>query len=281
MISLSPEQLNEILPKLKQYQESSKLGFFSKPFLIDTGDKKLIIKTYFPVKNSSLTQKILELHEDYVIELQKLGILVPETWIHVHKSRKRHQIIIAQEAFDEAELVRPIMEKADTSEFIDVLGLLLADTLKYWKAKGDNEKIGFHPTLRNYALQDGKLHYFDTFPPMLLKQQELNRLIITMAPFKLLLKPIIPSFLLNIVSDEYYEIEKMLTGIIGSCCRLRPEIVPEILKFSVSYIKNSNSLQELQKKKIIEKIQEPPRLPGIWVWIRKLTGNVGKPNIKS
>ena len=41
--------------------------------------------------------------------------------------------------------------------------------------KNPNVQMGFHPTLRNYAIQDGEFWYFDTFPPMAhLSQDELE-----------------------------------------------------------------------------------------------------------
>ncbi len=84
---------------------------------------------------------------------------------------------------------------------------------------------------------------------------------------------------INIVTDEYYCFDKMFTGITGSCCRLRPEYANAILKFSTDYINNSACPPEL-KQKITRILTTPPELPGIWTFFRKLSGNVGKPNIR-
>ena len=139
--------------------------------------------------------------------------------------------------------------------------------------------IGFHPTLRNYALRDGSLFYFDTFPPMLMNQRELNRIILRMSPYGSLFKIFFPLTWINLVSNEYYNFDKMFTSIAGSCCRLRPENANAILAFSIEFI-NSTSCTIAEKQKITRMLKSPPDLPALWIFIRRLSGNVGKPNIK-
>ena len=114
---------------------------------------------------------------------------------------------------------------------------------------------------------------------MLLKQRDLNRIIVKMSPFGNLFKIFIPLNLINLVSNEYYNFEKMFTGIVGSCCRLRTESIVSILAFSRVYIEACPCSSE-EKRNILKALQSPPDLPGIWTLFRRLSGNVGKPNVK-
>ncbi|MGB0522157.1 MAG: DUF6206 family protein [Flammeovirgaceae bacterium] len=264
----------------KKQSVISKLGFFSKPFRLttSTGDE-WVVKTYKPIGNKKLIQAIIQNHEEYVAAMTAIGVKIPHTEIHVRKVGSKQQLIVVQAPFKQEELVRGIMEEADEATFLHILGLLLKDTLAYWNNKQTNV-IGFHPTLRNYALRDNQLSYFDTFPPMLMPQQELNAIILAMAPVKMNLQGIIPLSAINRVSDEYYQKDKMLTGIIGSCCRLRPEFTNQVLDFSREFIAAQDSLTPVEKDVLIAKVQAPPKLPAIWVFIRKLLGKQGKPNLK-
>ena len=275
------EQLEKLLrDKSKEQSIISRLGFFSKPFRMTTKEgKEWVVKTYKAIAKPKLVQNILQNHDKYVAAMRKIGVKIPYTEIHVREEKGRQQLVILQAPYQQNELVRSIMETAKQERFLKLLGLLLDDTLNYWKYK-PQEDIGFHPTLRNYALRDETLFYFDTFPPMLMPQQELNALILAMAPVRLNLAPFIPLSAINRVSDEYYEKDKMLIGIIGSCCRLRPELTTAILKFAHHFIENHAHLTPQEKTTLITKIVAPPELPAIWVFIRKLLGKQGKPNIQ-
>jgi len=237
-----------------------------------------MIKKYLPVKDLALINAIITNHNEYIRELKATGIKVPDTLIEVQKDKKGYQIIIIQEAFRKDELFRDKVEKAGDTDIISLCSLILDETIRFISNRKDPAGIGFHPTLRNYALHEGELWYFDTFPPMLMRQNELNKVIIRMSPFGRIIKPLIPVKFINLVSNEYYNFEKMFTGIVGSLCRLRPELSSAVLAFSKEYITNSRcSFQE--KNNILKKLESPPHLPGIWTFFRRLSGNEGKPNI--
>jgi hypothetical protein len=278
MLNIADNELELLLAKLSGSERDSELGFFSKPFRLAFKDKELIIKKYFPVRDNSTVDFILRNHDNYVKELMSLGIKIPETIIRTVQSKRKYQIIIIQEAFKKEEMLRDIMERSSEEEMLEFCRLILDETLKFRNNRKNVADIGFHPTLRNYALHDGSLWYFDTFPPMLMKQRELNRIIIRMSPFGMLVKNLIPPGLIDIVSDEYYDFVKMFKGIVGSCCRLRSDYASSILSFSTEYIRSAFCDEE-EKQKIIQILQSPPRLPGIWTFFRKLSGNTGKPNI--
>lgn len=275
------DQLEEILEqKLDRKTLSSELGFFSKPIRVnDANGKAYVVKLYRPIKSENRCLVIMSQHDAYVLELKKTGIQIPETFIQLKKRNNKFQLIIAQAAFAEDELIRGRLETCNESDFLEVLGMVLDDTLKFWSNKPLGIDIGFHPTLRNYAIQQKQLFYFDTFPPMLMPQEELNKLIILMAPVRLNIRFMTPISAINRVSNEYYQIDKMIVGIIGSCCRLRPDFVESILTFSRQYISNANSLNPSDKQTILKEIENPPKLSGIWVTFRKIFGKTGKPNV--
>jgi hypothetical protein len=261
-------------------QLSSELGFFSKPIRIrGTNGADLILKLYRPLKKEEKAKKIIECHEQYIVALRSTGIMIPPTAIGLQKLHHTYQIVILQPAFDEIRLVRTIAETCFEIELLALIEFMLNDTLTYWKNKPRVE-IGFHPTMRNYAFDQGKLHYFDTFPPMLMPQKELNRLIIDMAPARLNIRALIPNRIINRVSDEYYQKDKMITGIIGSACRLRPELSNAILSHCRNYISKSADLKDDEKSYLLDQLKRPPQLSGIWITFRKIFGKTGRPNVK-
>jgi hypothetical protein len=279
MLAISQSESELIMSEAASGITDSDLGYFSKPFRISFRNNELMLKKYFPVKNPDIVSAILQNHDRYISALSRIGIQVPETIIRSVNIKGKCQIFILQEAFGKDELLRTRFEISPEQELLNFCKLIYDDVLKFISYPKESMDIGFHPTLRNYALHNGTLYFFDTFPPMLMNQRELNRIIIRMSPFGSYFKIFIPAALVNMVTNEYYNFEKMFTGITGSCCRLRPEHANAILRFSTDYINNS-SCTTILKQKITRILKTPPELPGLWTFFRKLSGNVGKPNIR-
>jgi hypothetical protein len=280
MISLSPDEIGNMLSGSELKKAASALGFFSKPFRINHAGKELIVKLYSPIKNMSLVSSIIKNHNDYISELKFIGLKVPETFITTNPTGNKLQLIIIQEAFRDDELLRNRVIEASLPELANVCSLIFNDITNFWKRKSLSLDIGFHPTLRNYSLHDGNLWFFDTFPPMLMNQRKLNRLILRMSPYGGWIRNLVPPGLINKVTDEYYHFDKMFIGVVGSCCRLRPDDAGEILSFSIEYVTNNVLLSDSEKTSILNLLKRPPDLPKIWILIRKLSGNIGSPNIK-
>lgn len=281
MGSLSPAEINCILSGTESKKAVSALGFFSKPFRINHAEKELFVKLYSPIKNKSVVSSIIKNHNDYITELKFIGLKVPETFITTNPAGKKLQLIIIQESFRDDELLRNRIIEAPLQELTNMCFLVFDDIIKFWKRKKDTLEIGFHPTLRNYSLHDGNLWFFDTFPPMLMNQRKLNHLILRMSPYGGWIKNLVPPGFINIVTDEYYHFDKMFIGVVGSCCRLRPDDAGKILSFSNEYVNNTALLSDSEKTSILKLLNRPPALPKIWIIIRKLSGNIGSPNIKS
>lgn len=159
------------------------------------------------------------------------------------------------------------------------LTLVYDEIIAYWNKKPFSLDFGFHPTLRNYSIRNNSLYYFDTFPPMNMSQLALNKLILQMAPVRDWIKSFIPSKAINRVSNEYYYFDKMFLGIVGSSVRLRPEFGQQILDFTENYLSDAKLSPEV-KKELLAQVTAPPKLSFLWRFVRKLTGNIGQPNVK-
>lgn len=279
MLTITQNDTELILSEALSGSADSDLGYFSKPFRINFRGNELILKKYFPIRNYDFVSTILQNHDNYVSALERIGIRLPDTIIRAVRTRSRYQIIILQEAFKRDDLVRTRFETSTEQELLNICKLIYDDVLRFINCPKGTTDIGFHPTLRNYALNNGTLYFFDTFPPMFMTQKELNRVIIRMSPFGTFFKNFVHPSWVNIVTDEYYNFEKMYTGITGSCCRLRPEHAGSILKFSTDYINNSYCTAAT-KQMITRILTTPPQLPWLWTFFRRLSGNVGKPNIR-
>ena len=281
MKPLTQEEIGKILQDIESKDRSSDLGYFSKPFRVNYYGRALFIKLYFPVKDQKLISSIIENHDEYIRELKLAGLKIPETKILSKPSGDKHQLIIIQDAFKDEELLRNMIINGSPEDVKRLCFIVFDEMLQFLNKKNRQKDIGFHPTLRNYCVHKGELWFFDTFPPMLMNQKELNKLIMKMSPYGGLLKKIIPLRLINKVTDEYYNTEMMFTGIVGSCCRLRPADADNILAFSNEYVNQSVRLTDDDKERIKRLLEKPPRLSGIWILIRKLSGNKGKPNINT
>lgn len=279
MDTLTQGQIEILLKESELKTLCSDFGFFSQPYRLEYEGKELIIKQYLPIKDTATVSDIIKNHDAYVSVLKSLGINIPDTRIISRKIRNREQLVIIQEPFRDQYLLRNIILSATIAEIQKICILLFNDILAFWKGKESKGDIGFHPTIRNYAFYNSQLFFFDTFPPMLMNQKEVNRLIITMSPFGKLIKRILPLRIIDIVSDEFYQLDRMFTGIVGSCCRLRPSFANQILDFSIQYITDCELLTRTQKKHITKQLKAPPHLPWIWIMIRRLSKNKGAPNI--
>jgi hypothetical protein len=281
MNPLKQEEIAKILQDIEFKERSSDLGYFSKPFRVNYNDRALFIKLYVPVKDHRIISSVITNHYEYVRELKLAGLKLPETTILSKPAGEKHQLVILQDAFRDEELLRNRIINGSPEDVNSLCKMVFDEMLQFRAKINSRTDIGFHPTLRNYSVHEGELWFFDTFPPMLMNQRDLNGLILKMSPYGGLLKKIIPLRLINKVTDEYYRTDKMFTGIVGSCCRLRPDDADKILTFSREYVNQSVSLTKEDKKRIFRLLKKPPRLSKIWILIRKLSGNTGKPNINT
>lgn len=262
---------------------SSKLGFFSKPVLLTQGTHAgKVMKSYTFVKNRVLCEELLHIHEDYILQLTSAGIKIPPTEAEMVQHKNSFSIRIYQQPFDESQMARKIMETGSLTTCMMVMNGILNEAVTALNFLEENKdvRMGFHPTLRNYAVKDDAFWYFDTFPPMAhISQQKLESYILHFSPyntpgwFKKLAKP-----LMHHVTDEYYQADKMYLGIVGSSCRLRPEFQEIFLSLAQKRVENLKN--NMHRNSILSKLQHPPKLPFIWTFTRKILGKEGKSNLK-
>lgn len=276
-------ELIEIIEKTRdKSQLVSGLGFFSKPILLTSGlHKGKIAKVYKGLKSRKLTDIMIKHHLIYVDKLKQLGVILPETNMYNVEYKNRYVLLILQEAYQKEELIRDKMKSSNLEDYILLTNKILEAAIEFIEAKERLQEpvIGFHPTTRNYAVKNNELHYFDTFPPMYMSQYQLNGFILRFAPFDV---PIFRRLLqkrINMVSDEYYQDDKMITGIVGSACRLKPNDANKILDASKKFLEERIKDSTL-KKHVLDILEIPPKLNKTWVTVRNLLGKEGQPNIK-
>ncbi len=272
-------KVDELLAERKKHNSISELGFFSKPFLIEYEGREMVVKCYRPTTDRAFAEELLAHHDKYVEALLSCGVSMPETVASVREISGKLVMTILQEPYSEEELVRQTMSRCDLETYLKLFELVFLDAIAFCRNRPDNHSIGFHPTLRNYAVRDGKPFYFDTFPPMLCNQQSLNRLILRMAPVQFSPWKLIPTTWVNRVSDEYYQADKMLLGIVGSSCRLRPEFANDVLDKARILIQEQNELPQLDKDALLRQLNQPPGLSGLWRFVRGVFGKEGAPNV--
>ena len=258
----------------------SGLGFFSKPVRLSGSNGHLVAKIYRPVKQRKFLQ-LYQLHNDYVAALQNSPLLIPSTRLQPIISGSSWRPVILQQAFEPEEMLRDILKDAEPGRAVYLMEAALLETLDFWdwRRTAGIDRLGLHPTLRNFALRDGQLHYFDTFPPMIgLSEKELQGLILDFAPYSLnqLLKPLALPFMSQ-VTDEYYQEAPMLSGIVGSCCRLRPELAEDFLDRARRV--TTGRLSRADDQDLQGRLSKAPKLSPLWVSIRRILGKEGRPNI--
>ncbi|MEM9327421.1 MAG: DUF6206 family protein [Bacteroidota bacterium] len=273
-------ELERLLVGQSNREPLSQLGFFSKPVAIEEGPLSgNVIKVYRSSSNSKLLIDLQEDHQAYLQALDSLGVSVPPTHLHVVSRRKSFTPIIVQKRLGSEAMIRYQLEQAtDIDTFISLTQRLLQAAIDFIITKHEQDlHVGFHPTTRNYALDQHNPIYFDTFPPMTRGQEAVNRYILHFAPVPCWVKYFIRLSALNRISDEYYDDVKMLIGIVGSACRLRPAGAEQILSAGRRYIEES-SLREPVKQQVSSVLAEPPRLSRLWTSFRRVFRKEGAPN---
>ena len=143
--------------------------YFSKPVLLTQGPHAgKVLKSYKFIKSKNICDELLAIHKEYVPQLEGAGINIPSTEAEVIELNGKYSIRIYQKAFPADTMARKMMQTGNLDECLLVFGGVLsgAITALNYLNQHPNINMGFHPTLRNYAVVCDKFCYFDTFPPM-------------------------------------------------------------------------------------------------------------------
>jgi len=205
-------------------------GFFTKPKII----AGLAIKDFEGLLTEQQARELIDVHTQYLEALRNAGINFPKTQMHCEKTVQGYKIRIIQEAFQESELVKNIVESASREQALSVVAQVLKNAEKAinYNVK-TNGTFGFHLSLGNFALRNSVLYFFDTFPPMISKRQT-AQIIRKHSPWpKSKIARTALSPLAFLATSEYYNPAKMINGIVVSAARLRPELKKELVELAV------------------------------------------------
>jgi hypothetical protein len=227
------------------------LGFFSNPICLG----KQVLKGYSLKMKEEEIDRLVKQHETFILQLSGVGINIPKTEARkVEVSKGRYSIEIIQERFEQTELAGEMVKNSDANSAVLVGVRIAQDAIKFLTSDLYG-KIGFHPTIRNYAFRSGIGYMIDTFPPY--SDIESTRKLMRQSAPNLRSKIVMNIFppVLGFYSREYYSPAPMICGIVGTMSRLRPEIVSQArteIKDLVSRVQASwrdEVLEELDKNK--------------------------------
>lgn len=258
----------------------SKLGYFCAPFRPATGpfaDK--VIKVYRGLRDPAALERLAQCHDDYVAALNTAGVALPDTEFHLLDMDGARIPVIVQEALPSDSMMRPQMQAAkldDTLSMMEAAGDVIAT---FWNnADQFDTRIGFHPSIRNFAYLDGKALFFDTFPPLIhYSREEMGKMLLLFSD-KALMRWVGPLLQKKVtgIQDEWYSAPETLVGLVGSACRLRPDDAQAYLSWGRDFTERRMARWA---DEALPQLQEPPRLPGYWTGFRKLLGLQGEPNV--
>jgi hypothetical protein len=261
-------------------QTISRLGYFCAPFRPSQGpfaDK--VIKVYRGLRDATALDRLQQCHDDYVAALLAGSVPMPETEFHLLDLDGATVPVIVQEALPMDSLMRPRMQAGTLDEtliMMEAAGKVIAD---FWTWTQTQEgRIGFHPSIRNFAIRGEQAVFFDTFPPLIhYSRAEMGRMLLTFSDKRLMrwVGPLMQTRVTGI-QDEWYSPPETLVGLVGSACRLRPECAGAYLDWGRDFV-----LREMAPwaDEATKGLREPPKLPGYWTGFRKLLGLQGEPNV--
>ncbi|MDJ0823434.1 MAG: DUF6206 family protein [Paracoccaceae bacterium] len=261
-------------------QPISRLGYFCAPFRPASGPlSDRVIKVYRGLGDTAALDRLAQCHDDYADALRQAGVPLPDTAFHLVDIDGARIPVIVQEALPETSLMRPLMQKADleaTLQMMEAAGQVIAT---FWNNADQFEtRIGFHPSIRNFAIIDGQAVFFDTFPPLIhYSRAEMGRMLLQFSDKRLmrLVGPLMQRRV-TAIQDEWYSASETLVGLVGSACRLRPEHAQAYLDWGRNFV--TREMPRWQDE-ALPHLQEPPRLPAIWTGFRKILGLQGEPNV--
>lgn len=258
----------------------SRLGFFCAPFRAGPGAfEGRIIKVYQGLHDAQERARLLAAHDDYVEALTGYGVPMPDTAVTTVRLQGRDVPVVVQEALPDATMMRPQMLTNDLPGALALCQAAGEVIAGFWHAvQSDNRRIGFHPSIRNFAVVDSRAVFFDTFPPLIgYSRAEMGRMLHRFSDKRLirLIGPLMPERIASI-QDEWYDPAETLVGLVGSACRLRPDDAQAFLDWGRGFARSDMSPWA---DAALAGMQEPPRLPGYWTTMRKVLGLQGEPNL--
>ena len=259
----------------------SHLGYFCAPFRPADGPfSDRVIKVYRSPGSDAALDRLVTCHDDYAAALTKTGVPLPATQMHIITLNGARIPVITQEALPADSMMRPKMQTApleDTLAMMESTGHVIA---RFWNAADQfDTRIGFHPSIRNFAIVDGGAVFFDTFPPLIhYSRAEMGKMLLTYSESGMMrfVGAFAPAKIARI-QDEWYSAPETLVGLVGSACRLRPDHVDAYLDWGRDFTKRE---MPRWQDEALAGLNVPPKLPKAWTRMRSLLGLQGAPNLK-
>lgn len=259
----------------------SRLGYFCAPFRPATGPyAECVIKVYRALHPGPLLDRLAGAHDAYVSVLRDAGVRLPETSFHLVPDGARRVPVIVQAALPAETMLRARMLGAARAEALELVETALGAIAAFWAHGPWPQRVGFHPSIRNYAVDGEGLVFLDTFPPLIgYDRAEMGRLLLTFSgnPAMRLVGPLLPGVIRSI-QDEWYSAAGTLTGLVGSAVRLRPQDGPEILALGRRFAQSRLSGET--RAAVLAELDRPPRLPAYWTATRRALGLEGADNVR-
>jgi hypothetical protein len=259
----------------------SRLGYFCAPFRPAEGPlSDRVIKTYRGGRDPELLEQLGRRHDAYVEVLRWAGVRLPDTRFLLLNEAGYIQPVIVQEALDDRLMMRPQIEAATLPEALAILEAAASGIAEFWARVAQRpERIGYHPSIRNFAFDaDGPI-FFDTFPPLIgYSREQMGRLLLRFSESRLVRRVgvVMPERIRGI-QDEWYSPAGTIVGLVGSAVRLRPEDWPAILDWARGFA--AAELKPSLRDEVLAELNRAPRLPAFWTGMRSLLGLEGKPNV--
>jgi len=261
-------------------QAISKLGYFCAPFRPASGSlSHKVIKVYRGLRDVDALDRLAQCHADYVAALTLTGVDLPFTEFHLLDIDGARIPVIVQDALPNDSMMRPQIIAADLDgavEMMEAAGQVIAT---FWNNADKVEgRVGFHPSIRNFAYLDGKALFFDTFPPLIhYSRDEMGKMLLTFSDKRLMrwVGPFIQGRVTGI-QDEWYSAPETLVGLVGSACRLRPDDRDAFLAWGQDF---AHRAMPRWAEEAIPQMKAPPKLPAYWTGFRKILGLQGEPNV--
>ncbi len=258
----------------------SKLGYFCAPFRPPAGPfSDSVIKVYRGLTDQAEATRLATCHDDYVAALLAAGVPMPDTRFHLLPMDGLQVPVIVQEALPIDSLMRPRMQKDPRDETLAMLAAAGAVIARFWHwAEGYDGRIGFHPSIRNFAIRGDQAVFFDTFPPLIhYSRDDMGQMLLTFSEKRLMrvVGPLIQSRV-TAIQDEWYSPAETLVGLVGSACRLRPEHAQEYLGWGRAFARDQMTPWA---DEAIAGLENPPKLSNLWTGMRKALGLEGEPNV--
>ncbi len=259
----------------------SRLGYFCAPFRPPDGPfADRVIKVYQGLSDPDQATRLARCHDDYVAALQTAGVPMPDTAFHLRPLGGGRVPVVVQRALPADSLMRPLMQagtRDDTLAMLEAAGQVIARFWR-WEAATQTPRIGFHPSIRNFAILDGQAIFFDTFPPLIhYSRNEMGQMLLTFSEKRLmrLVGPLLRARV-TAIQDEWYSPAETLVGLVGSACRLRPEHTQDYLDWGRSFARGPMAPWQAE---IDRGLATPPKLGGLWTGMRKALGLEGEPDL--